>query len=351
MAQKNDSDILTQNTLRDAIKKIGDKIRDYHTRGQSMVEEETKSKLITPILRALGWDVEGDDVAQEYSAGKDSRVDYALKVSQLPALFLEAKPLGWKLAEDKGIDQVLFYAWKKGKVKWGVLTDGDKYRLYYTGPEVHHEDRLFCETQLSKDTVDKAASVLALFSHQNMQDKNIEASWKANYVDRQVRKALLEMLTQLDNSLINIIRRRVPAMKPKEIADAIMRLGVRIDPPLSPVGVATPMPTPTTTKKKPRHDHGGVSLDDLIAAGLLKAPLRLFCRYKNQMLEAKLLPTGDVEFQNKRYASLSAAGAAARQTITGRKMSTDGWRFWQVQGNAGKPRMLGQVRDAYAKRR
>jgi hypothetical protein len=311
-----------------------------------MVEEETKSKLITPILRALGWDVEGDDVAQEYSAGKGNRVDYSLKVSQLPALFLEAKPLGWKLDEDKGIDQVLFYAWKKGKVKWAVLTDGDQYRLYYTGPEVNHEDRLFCETQISKDETVKAASVLALFSRQNMQDKNIETSWNSHYVDQQVRKALLDMLTHSDKSLINIIHKRVPAMKPKEIAEAIMRLGVRIDPPLSPNSTATPTPTPKT--KKLHHDRR-VSLADLIAAGLLKAPLRLFSRYKKQMLEAKLLPTGEVEFQNQRYTSLSAAGAAASKTITGRKMSTDGWVFWQVQGDDGKPRTLWQVRDAYAK--
>jgi predicted type IV restriction endonuclease len=347
MVRKNDSDIWTQNTLLDVIKKIGDKIRDYRTRGQSMGEEETKSKLITPILRALGWDVEGDDVVQEYSAGKGSRVDYALKVSQLPALFLEAKPLGWKLAEDKGIDQVLFYAWKKGKVKWAVLTDGDQYRLYYTGPEVHHEDRLFCETQISKDTTEKSASMLALFSRQNMQDKNIETSWNAHHVDQQVRKAILDMLTNSDKSLVHLIHKRVPAVKPKEIAEAIMRLGVRIDPPLSPICVSPHTSTPKT--KKPDHDRR-VSLNDLIAAGLLKAPLRLFGPYKKQTLEAKLLPTGEVEFQNQRYTSPSAAGAAASQTITGRKMSMDGWTFWQVQGDDGKPRTLWQIRDAYAKR-
>ena len=57
-----------------------------------------------------------------------------------------------------------------------------------------------------------------------------------------------------------------------------------------------------------------------------------------------------MEFQGKHYLSPSAAAEAARATVTGRKMNTNGWSFWQIEGDGGKPRTLGQVRNAYLKR-
>ena len=68
---------------------------------------------------------------------------------------------------------------------------------------------------------------------------------------------------------------------------------------------------------------------------MLKAPVRLTSRYRKQTVEATLLPTGEVEFQGRRYASPSAAGATAKVTITGRKISTDGWSFWQIEDDGG----------------
>ena len=57
-----------------------------------------------------------------------------------------------------------------------------------------------------------------------------------------------------------------------------------------------------------------------------------------------------MEFQGRKYAIPSAAGEAARATVTGRKMGTNGWSFWQVEGNGGKPQTLGKVRKAFLKR-
>ena len=57
-----------------------------------------------------------------------------------------------------------------------------------------------------------------------------------------------------------------------------------------------------------------------------------------------------MEFQGRKYTSPSAAGEAARATVTGRKMGTNGWSFWQVEGDGGKPQTLGQVRRAYLAR-
>ncbi len=67
------------------------------------------------------------------------------------------------------------------------------------------------------------------------------------------------------------------------------------------------------------------------------------------VLKATLLPDGTIEFRGQRYVSPSAAGGAAPAIITGRKMSTNGWSFWQVEGDGGKPRTLADVRGAFQK--
>jgi hypothetical protein len=88
-----------------------------------------------------------------------------------------------------------------------------------------------------------------------------------------------------------------------------------------------------------------VTLQDLIAAGLLAAPLRLFKQYKGQSLEAKLLPNGKVEFGGQTFNTSSSAAEVARSTVTGRKMSTNGWDFWQYLDAAGNTATLADARE------
>ena len=79
--------VLTQ-TLAD----VRNKIRRWHDKGIN--EENTKTALIHPVLRALGWDI-GDleEVQQEYKRRpRDKPVDYALLLLRVPRLFVEAKP-------------------------------------------------------------------------------------------------------------------------------------------------------------------------------------------------------------------------------------------------------------------
>jgi hypothetical protein len=163
------------------------------------------------------------------------------------------------------------------------------------------------------------------------------------------------MLRQHDKGLVGLIRKATNLkLKPKEIVESLCRLNITLDPP-SPPGRLVPVTgtaTPSTSEvikitKTPAATGKKVTPADLIAAGLLKPPLGLFFRYKGQKLEAKLLADGGVEFQGQRYGSPSAAAAAARATVSGKTMATDGWASWQVQGADGKPQTLADVRKAY----
>ncbi len=80
---------------------VRDRIGKY--RGQVIGESNTKSVLIEPVLRALGWDVEDlDEVRREYRRKpSDNPVDYALFLLRTPRLFVEAKALKENLNDDR----------------------------------------------------------------------------------------------------------------------------------------------------------------------------------------------------------------------------------------------------------
>ena len=88
-------------------------------------EEDTKKNFITPLFRALGWDVENDknldEVINEENVSR-KRVDYSFRINGIPRFFLEAKALKVGLDEAKDAAQAINYAWHKG-ASWAVLTD------------------------------------------------------------------------------------------------------------------------------------------------------------------------------------------------------------------------------------
>jgi len=334
MARQADLASQTQNPqLRPLLQDLA--LRIHRGRDRPICEADTKTKLINPVLDALGWDVQGDDVEQEFkNKSIEDPVDYALKSEDGPVIVVEAKALGVNLADPKWIGQLMKYASMAG-VEWGVLTNGDEYRLYNTTAKVPVDEKLFFLVCISEEQGDKAVMMLPWLSRDCVRGGGLEPAWKRYLGDRQVRTALLGVLKPVNERLIDLVGEKVRALEPKEIGDAIARLGIHIDAPVPPPPDGPPPKS--------------VKLADLITAGLLKPPLRFFRRYKGIMLEAKLLPNGDVEFQETHYATHAAAAVAAMKSVVGKKMAVDAWIFWQVEGDGGKPQTLKEVRAAYLK--
>ncbi len=328
-------------SLQQTIRETAARIQKFQER--AIGEENTKVSLIEPVLAALGWDTrDPDEVHREFKpTTKDSPVDYALKVMRKPRLFVEAKGLAETLGDRKWIAQILSYATVAG-VEWCVLTDGNEYRFYNAAALVDAEEKLFCRIRLSEVRGEDAASMLRLISRTNMEENMLDVLWTAHFIDRRVKETLRRMLDTIDKGLIRLIRKRVPKLTPKEIAQSLRRLDVRIEstgPPLEKTANEQVTAIAPERRKKlqeagrkaaiARRLWSGVSLPDLIAAGLLAPPLRLFRRYKGQEIEALLMPDGKVEFQGTLYDSCSTAAEIARGTMTGRRMNTNGWTFWQ----------------------
>jgi hypothetical protein len=110
----------------------------------------------------------------------------------------------------------------------------------------------------------------------------------------------------------------------------------------SPSQEETNSPPPLENKQ----DRG--TLAEIIRSGLLVPPVKLFRRYKGKMLEATFLAGGGVEFQGQRYNTCSGAAEAARATVSGRRMTTNGWTFWQYQRADAKKLTLRDARRQVA---
>lgn len=342
------------NRIRQAIQATVQKIRRFQDR--VIGEQNTKASLIEPMLEALGWDVRDPDVVhREFkTTSQDKPVDYALCLVREPRLLVEAKGLGETLSDHKWMAQVLSYATVAG-VEWCVLTDGDQYCFYNATARVPAEEKLFYKVKLTECNEDEAIHMLACLAPAYLEKNLLDELWNSHFVDRRVRAALLGLTDSPDKGLIRLLQKRVRGLTPKQIAQSLQRLTVRIEmPTIAPPGMPQPPAGRSGSRKGPARGAGetrrktiSVSLVDLIAGHVLRPPLRLFRKYKGHVLEATLQADGKVAFQGEAFDSCSSAAETARKTVTGRRMNTNGWSFWQYEDGDGKKRTLDHARARF----
>jgi hypothetical protein len=353
------------NDLSNTLRQVRERISRY--RQQAIGEQNTKSILIEPVLRALGWDIEDfEEVQREYKPKPtDNPVDYALFIIRTPRLFIEAKSLGGNLDDRRWANQIMGYAAVTG-VEWVVLTDGDEYRVYNSHAPVPIEEKLFRSVRIDGDGA-PVAETLDLLSKAQMQENLIEALWKSHFVDRQIR-AMIESLfgPDPDPAFIRFIRNRMPRLSPSEIKAALTRVRVRLDFPTVPEFVPKPLtssdPDPSElgrpSSSSERQENGGgtpwrdVKLQDLIEAGLVHPPLELQRTYKGHRFVGRITPEGRFSWQGQEFNSPSTAAGTARASIVGSRPGrkypqTNGWTFWQFVDADGQAKPLDVLRQRY----
>ena len=345
-----------------AIASVRDRIGRYERQG--IGEQDTKAALIVPILRALGWDVEDlEDVKLEYRRRpSDNPVDYALFLLRTPRLFIEAKSLGNHLDDGKWASQILAYATVAG-VEWVALTDGNEWRIYNSHAPVPVEQKLFRVVRLAELETNPEAT-LKLLAKIQMADHLIDAFWKSDFVDRQVRDVLVRLFgTEPDPALVRMIRSKVPALAPAEVRASLGRLRTTFDfpvvaAPAIPHGAAPASSTPeapaAAPPKVPRTVGPGtpwrhVTLGQLIEAGLVQVPSQIEHRYRGTTVTASIHNASRIVFAGTPYDSLSIAGGHARASVPGKPTSkdipqTNGWTFWEYRGIDGGLHPLDDLR-------
>lgn len=119
--------------LAERVEKIVDQIK---------TEEGTKQSLILPFFQILGYDVFNPlefcpEFDADYGIKKGEKVDYAIIIDGEPIILVEAKACSDNL--DKHGSQ-LFRYFNSSKAKFGVLTNGIKYRFFTDLDETNKMD-------------------------------------------------------------------------------------------------------------------------------------------------------------------------------------------------------------------
>jgi len=216
--------------------------------------------------------------------------------------------------------------------------------------------KLLSSWDLLEDDIDELAEHFALISYRSVKKGALDDLWQKRKVlhPRNLLQAILS-----DES-IKILRRALRKttgvlLSPEDVIAGVRRLlNESALSELEDIRISLPEGRRRRRKSSgetPKRRDIRVSLSQVIEAGILTAPLPLFRKYKAHELHATLQPDGAVEFQRTRYDNSSKAAEAARQTITGKKMNTNGWTFWRYRTPSGDKRSLADARSDFVAQR
>lgn len=110
----------------------------------AMTEEATKTSVILPFIRALGFDVFSlDEVEPEFTADvgtkKGEKVDFALKIEGKVAILVEAKPINAPLGNNQHSQLYRYFAVTNARI--ALLTNGKEFQFFSDTEETNRMDR------------------------------------------------------------------------------------------------------------------------------------------------------------------------------------------------------------------
>ncbi len=204
---------------------------------------------VLPILQACDWNThDTDEVYPEYGTQDNQRVDYALLRGGRPLIFIEVKHrLDNDRNLDKGIEQVLNYAYKEG-VPVAVLTDGEAWLFYWpAAPEQRYADRLAQAIRLTRTEPTEAAPILQKYLQKspdlssNRLRKIIEQDFYLNKLPLLLEEIFQNPPDDLIGLIDKIAKQRDIDIEPEQIGDFLRQWGSRSK--LSPTEpIASPIP-------------------------------------------------------------------------------------------------------------
>ena len=137
-------------------------------------EADTVLRIIKVLEQVLGYDGL-TEVTREQQI-KDKYADVAVKIDGVVKFLIEAKAAGAVL-RDRHIEQAERYA-AEGNLRWVVLTNGVVWNLYHLSFDEGIEYERAFTVDLSTDSLDKAAGLLALLHRQAINRGEHEDFWK-----------------------------------------------------------------------------------------------------------------------------------------------------------------------------
>ena len=213
------------------IDEIIKKIERY--KSMSINEAQTRDWLVKPFFEALGWDCGSEDFSPEDANINGQRPDYKCKYNREDKFLLEIKRLGHRLDEKTIRGKVNDYI-GDSKIPILIITDGERYQMYYSQLEGYAESRLFKEIVLSPEL---NINDLDILRYQKFQNGNPLRVYAQNIHNNQlVEDALRSLCDKPTVPFINCLKKKInpkighdfPEDKIKEILQEV-KIGVDVD--------------------------------------------------------------------------------------------------------------------------
>ncbi|MBC8231949.1 hypothetical protein H8E77_20555 [bacterium] len=198
------------NELNSEISRILDVLDKYQGKGV-LSEPNTKSNLIEPVLRTLGWNVfDFEEVEKEWKVFDGTSVDYALKISGTPSIFIEAKALDISLNYPKLIGQTIKYAAMEKDLRWCVLTNGDEYRLYKSDEtKLNPENRIVFTVSIGecKDDEKRAffIEMIKRLSRDSVESGEFETWASELFIENRIRR----IMENPSDEFLNVMKEQI----------------------------------------------------------------------------------------------------------------------------------------------
>jgi type I restriction-modification system DNA methylase subunit len=199
-------------------------------------EMQVRTDFLTPLFRALGWDVEnreGRSYSQrevvEEKGPTEGRPDYNFRVGGATKFFVEAKAPHENLDSEKHVLQAKRYAWSTKQVFAVILTDFEEFRFYDASlePDSKHPHRgLLLHLRYNEylENVDR----LWEFSRERVEAGSIEAMLPTEKSILRFRKPVdqkfLEDVIRWRGELATAIFKSNPGLAVQELTDIVQRL-------------------------------------------------------------------------------------------------------------------------------
>ncbi len=195
---------------RSAFQTLFNRYKEAVDRKIGLNEEAVKLRFVVPMLRALGWDVEGLDQVQPEHPAVSGRVDFALRLGRdsTPVVLYELKALDEDLDGHRTVlgrrvtypQQAIDYAWQL-RVDFVVLTNYREFRLYYSHVRKPEQGLLFayhCEEFADAPAFDRLW---------NLSRSSVQAGALEQFRVRRTRADInVEILKDLFDARNNLVR-------------------------------------------------------------------------------------------------------------------------------------------------
>ena len=198
------------NKLNSEISQILEELNKYQGKGV-LNEPNTKGGLVEPMLKTLGWNIHDfQEVEKERKVFDGTAVDYALKISGTPRIFIEAKALDIPLDDPKLIGQTIKYAAMEKDLRWCVLTNGDEYRLYKSNEtKLDAENRIAFAVSISECKDDEKRvffiEMMKRLSRDSVESGEFETWASELFIENRIRR----IMQNPSDEFLNIMKEQI----------------------------------------------------------------------------------------------------------------------------------------------